>query len=49
MFIAGPGEADSAVEYLELEFSPSGHYLILQLKGTRNIVKQLIPIDCSCR
>jgi hypothetical protein len=30
LFIAGPGE-----EYLELEFGPHGHYLVLQLCGVR--------------
>ncbi|CAF1558669.1 unnamed protein product, partial [Didymodactylos carnosus] len=31
--------------YLELEFSPSGHYLVLFLNGRRNIVKHLLPLN----
>eukprot|EP00747_Dinoflagellata_sp_TGD_P184361 gnl/TRDRNA2_/TRDRNA2_39908_c0_seq1.p1 gnl/TRDRNA2_/TRDRNA2_39908_c0~~gnl/TRDRNA2_/TRDRNA2_39908_c0_seq1.p1 ORF type:complete len:182 (+),score=32.63 gnl/TRDRNA2_/TRDRNA2_39908_c0_seq1:46-591(+) len=32
-------------EYLELEFCPHGQYLVLQLKGCRNMVARDIPID----
>lgn len=40
VFIAGPGE-----RYLEIELSPTGHYLVLELDGIRQPVRTLLPID----
>jgi hypothetical protein len=40
VFLAGPGE-----HYLEIELSPTGHYLVLELDGIRNPVQTLLPID----
>jgi hypothetical protein len=40
VFIAGPGE-----QYLEIELSPTGHYLVLELDGIRRPVRTLLPID----
>lgn len=40
VFIAGPGE-----RYLEIELSPTGHYLVLQLDGIRRPVRTLLPIE----
>jgi len=40
VFIAGPGE-----QYLEIELSPTGHYLVLELNGIRRPVRTLLPID----
>ena len=39
LFIAGAGE-----EYLELEFGPHGHYLVLQLRGVRKPFKTALPL-----
>tara|TARA_B110000037_G_scaffold217573_1_gene278934 strand:- start:20 stop:535 length:516 start_codon:yes stop_codon:yes gene_type:complete len=40
LFIAGLGD-----EYLEIELGPHGHYLILGLKGERNIVERCLMVD----
>jgi len=40
VFIAGPGD-----RYLEVELSPTGHYLVLELEGVRNPVRTRLPID----
>ncbi|HVJ20560.1 MAG TPA: hypothetical protein VM686_34340 [Polyangiaceae bacterium] len=37
-FLVGEGE-----RYLEVELGPHGHYLLLALEGTRNIVRQGMP------
>jgi hypothetical protein len=36
--------ADDAEHYLEIELSPHGHHLVLELQGTRNIVRARLPI-----
>lgn len=43
LFLAGPGDAAEA-EYVELELAPSGHWLALRLRGTRNIVQDDVPV-----
>jgi hypothetical protein len=40
LFISGPGE-----RYTEIELSPSGHHLVLQLAGVRQPVARLLDID----
>ena len=40
LFIGGEGE-----EYLELEFGPHGHYLVLGLEGERNIVERCVMVS----
>ena len=42
IFIAGPGE-----RYLEVEMSPHGHHLVLQLDGVRNVVARELPMRFS--
>jgi hypothetical protein len=42
LFIAADGD-----EYLELELGPHGHYLVLQLRGIRNVVQRDLPIAYS--
>ena len=32
-------------QYLEVEFGPHGHHLVLFLQGRKNIIKECIPID----
>ena len=32
-------------QYLEVEFGPHGHHLVLFLEGRKNIIKECIPID----
>ena len=32
------------LNYLEIELSPHGHYLVLQLQGVRQVVQQDLPI-----
>lgn len=39
LFIVGPAE-----RYLEIELSPFGHHLVLQLEGVRNIVASQLPV-----
>ena len=33
--------------YLELEFGPYGHYLVLELKGVRKIIRRMLPLKTS--
>ena len=40
LFIVGADE-----RYTEIEVSPSGHHLVLQLEGRRNIVARELPLD----
>ena len=37
--------ADAAEHYLEVELSPHGHHLVLELSGVRHIVRGRLPID----
>lgn len=37
--------ADAAERYLEVELSPHGHHLVLELSGVRHIVRARLPID----
>ena len=37
--------ADAGAEYLEIELSPHGHHLVLQLAGVQHIVRASLPID----
>ena len=32
-------------KYLEVELAPSGHHLVLQLQGIRNVVASKLPLD----
>lgn len=41
--------ADAAEHYLEIELSPHGHHLALELAGVRNVVRSRLPIDYSVR
>jgi len=41
--------ADDAEHYLEVELSPHGHYLVLELNGVRRVVRSLLPIDYAAR
>lgn len=40
LFIADAGE-----HYLEVELSPHGHYLVLELRGVRHVVRSLLAIE----
>ncbi len=40
VFLLAPGG-----EYVEMEFGPQGHYLVLRLSGCRNVVEGRIPMD----
>ena len=42
LFIADAGE-----RYLEVELSPHGHHLVLQLDGVRNVIQSGLPIAYS--
>jgi hypothetical protein len=44
VFIAG-----SAEHYLEVELSPHGHHLVLELNGVRRVVRSQLPIAYSAR
>ena len=39
LFLVGAGE-----DYVELEFGPHGHFLVLRLHGARNAVERSLPI-----
>jgi len=39
--------ADAADHYLEIELSPHGHHLVLELKGVRHVVRARLPIEYS--
>ena len=41
--------ADDREHYLEIELSPHGHYLVLELKGVRQVVRSLLPIRYTAR
>ena len=43
VFIAGTGEGPAL--YTEIELSPHGHHLVLQLQGVRRVVRQGLPLD----
>ena len=40
IFIYGENE-----HYLEIELAPSGHHLVLQLRGIRNVIASKLPLD----
>ena len=46
VFLAGP-DAANGVEYIELELAPTGHWLALRLRGTRNIIDDNLPVFAS--
>ena len=48
LFLAGPGAPEDA-EYIELELAPTGHWLALRLRGTRNIVDDDMPVQAQAR
>jgi hypothetical protein len=37
--------ADAAERYLEIELSPHGHHLVLELQGVRRVTRTRLPID----
>jgi hypothetical protein len=41
--------ADAAEHYLEVELSPHGHHLVLELNGVRKVVRSLLPIRYAAR
>jgi hypothetical protein len=44
LFVAGPPRDDGTVRYTEVEISPRGHHLVLQLSGVRRVVASGLPI-----
>jgi hypothetical protein len=41
--------ADAAENYLEVELSPHGHHLVLELQGVRRVVRAQLPIRYVAR
>lgn len=41
--------ADDAERYLEVELSPHGHHLVIELAGVRRAVRSLLPISYVAR
>lgn len=41
--------ADAAEHYLEVELSPHGHHLVLELNGVRRVVRTQLPITYEAR
>ncbi|XP_066286629.1 DNA ligase 1-like [Branchiostoma lanceolatum] len=44
IFFLGPED-----RYLEVEFGPYGHHLVLRLKGSRQVVETLLPLQYTAR
>ncbi len=44
IFVAGVAADDGAVRYTEVELSPWGHHLVLQLHGVRRVVASGLPL-----
>jgi hypothetical protein len=47
LFVAGPDAAEPA--YTEIELSPHGHHLVLQLRGVRKVVASGLPLAFVAR
>lgn len=45
VFIAGPPESDGVVPYTEIELGPHGHYLLLRLRGVREVVEEDLRLE----
>lgn len=45
LFVAGLAPAGKPIPYLEIELSPHGHHLVLDLMGVRNVIRSEIPLD----
>jgi hypothetical protein len=41
--------ADAGTHYLEIELSPHGHHLVLELDGVRRVVRSQLPIEYTVR
>jgi hypothetical protein len=41
--------ADGAEHYLEVELSPHGHHLVIELQGVRQVVRSRLPIQYTAR
>lgn len=46
LFVCGD---DAAPTYTEIEVGPHGHYLVLQLRGVRNVIARMLPIRYDAR
>jgi len=44
LFVAGAQDEDGRPRYTEIELSPHGHHLVLELVGERNVVRRLLPL-----
>ncbi len=42
-------KVDGVWRYLEVEFSPHGHHLVLLLNGVRNAIKHSLPIQYEAK
>jgi hypothetical protein len=49
LFLAGAGSADRALRYTEIELSPWGHHLVLQLEGLRRPIAEGLPLALRTR
>lgn len=45
VFIVGADHEDGTASYIEVELSPHGHYLVLELRGIRQVVGSGLPLD----
>jgi len=45
LFVVGAADEDGRTRYTEIELSPHGHHLVLELAGERNVVRRLLPLD----
>lgn len=45
LFIGQDPFTDGDYEYSEIECSPHGHHLIVQIRGIRRIIRQCLPMD----
>lgn len=49
LFVSGLAPAGAPVPYLEVELSPHGHHLVLDLVGVRNAVRSGLEIEYTAR
>lgn len=45
LFVVGAADDEGRPRYTEIELSPHGHHLVLELAGERNIVRRLLPLE----
>lgn len=47
LFLAPAGSPEGPVPYTEIELGPHGHYLVLRLRGVRQVIDDAIQAPCG--